>query len=156
MDQLSCIDIRPETGQRRDYGPLVIPESGISFTVSWCAPLCRMRTFRSPVAGLSLRRFAFLFLSFSRSRRPLALSLAPPPSPSDQRARVRALCSPGCSLALSHPQCAHRTRPGRKSFPLRVARTTHVFRLSRSTGDRHRDVHSSSSTHGEDILMDRA
>lgn len=99
-----------------------------------------MRTFRSPVAGLSLRRFAFLFLSFSRSRRPLALSLAPPPSPSDQRARVRALCSPGCSLALSHPQCAHRTRPGRKSFPLRVARTTHVFRLSRSTsrstGDR--------------------
>lgn len=121
--------ITSETGQRRDYyvgGKYSY--SGIGILVHWLTGVRYyvVCVFRSPVAGLSLRRFAFLFLSLSRSRRPLALSLARPPFPSG----ARALCSPGCSLALSHPQCAHRTRPGRKSFPLRVARTTRTFRIA--------------------------
>ena len=83
-----------------------------------------------PGSGLKLAPF----------RLPLSLSLpvAPPPYPlacSDSLANplcrssadVGVLCSPGCSLALSHPQCAHRTRPGRKSFPLRRAYHARFF-----------------------------
>ena len=83
-----------------------------------------------PGSGLKLAPF----------RLPLSLSLpvAPPPYPlacSDSLANplcrssadVGVLCSPGCSLALSHPQCAHRTRPGRKSFPLRRANHARFF-----------------------------
>lgn len=92
--------------------------------------------FRSPVSGFKLAPFGLPLSLF--------LTLAPPPpfrpafTPSPGRplcctsAGDGILCSPGCSLALSHPQCAHRTRPGRKSFPLR--RADHVSsRLAYST-----------------------
>lgn len=102
--------ITPETGQRRDYGPFVFRNresrsrlAGVRHYV-----VC---VFRSPVAGLSLRRFAFLFLSFSRSRRPLALSLAPRPSSTLSVRRARP-----CSRSLFSGLL-----PGSLSSPVRAS-----------------------------------
>lgn len=126
-----------ETGQRRAVGALVFRNRD-SFTDSWCALLCRMRISK-PGSGLKLAPFGLplsLFLPVAPPRGALALS-GPLRRTS---APVGVLRSPGCSLALSHPQCAHRTRPGRKSFPLRRADHARFFVIDPlsacSTGDR--------------------
>lgn len=66
--------------------------------------------FRSPVAGLSLRRFAFLFLSLSLLHRPLILSLALTAWPTLFVARAR---MPAFSVL--------RVAPGSLSSPVRAS-----------------------------------